>query len=179
MKLTVDRIVNELGDVAITIDGYVPVDVKLIDSQKLPPLYWRVGNGERSLLELAVLPENGLLSSITLVMIELGSIHKTDSLPVHFSNCVRGLPVVNTELWKHSGNDDFSQRFIDSFDIDIQVVMSSEAMLLIVGEDKNAANWIRCGDNFYLGMDDEKNIVNLFLDKLTQEEIENFFEAVS
>jgi hypothetical protein len=28
-------------------------------------------------------------------------------------------------------------------------------------------------------MDDEKNIVNLFLDKLTQEEIENFFEAVS
>jgi len=179
MKLTVDSVINELGSVAITIDCYVPVIIKVIDSKKLPPLYWRVGDGKKSLLELAVVPENGFLSSITLVMIELDSIHKTDSLSVSLSDSVCGLPVVNTELWKYSGNDDFSQRFVDDFSLDIQVIISSESMLLTIGENKKVTSWIRCSDNFYLGIDTERNVVNLFLDKLTQSEIESFFEAVS
>ncbi|MFU9136176.1 hypothetical protein [Erwinia tasmaniensis] len=178
MRLTVENIINEPGSVAITIDGYVPVDIKILDSKKLPPLYWRVGNGNKSLLELAVLPENGFLSSITLVMIEPDSIHKIDSLSVNFLNSTHGLPVINTDLWKHSGNDDFSQRFVDDFSLGIQVIISLESMLLVIGDNKNVASWIRCSDNFYLGMDDGRNIVNLFLDKLSQEEIDSFFEAV-
>lgn len=179
MKLTVDGVINEPGVVAITIDGYVPVDVKFTDSKKLPPLYWRVGDGKKSLLELAVLPENGLLSSITLVMIEPDSIHKTDSLSVPSSDSVYGLPVVDTGLWKYSGNDDFSQRFADDFSLDIQALISSESILLTIGENKKVTSWIRCSDNFYLGIDAGRNIINLFLDKLTQSEIESFFEAVS
>ena len=179
MKLTIDNVINELGVVAITIDGYVPVDIKIIDSKELPPLYWRAGDGKKSLLELAVLPEDGLLSSITLVMIEPDSIHKTDSQSVSLSDSVYGLPVVNTGLWKYSGNDDFSQRFVDDFSLDIQVMISSESILLTIGENKKVTSWIRCSDNFYLGIDAERNIVNLFLDKLTQSEIESFFEAVS
>jgi len=179
MKLTVDSVINEPGCVAITTDGYVPVDIKIIDSKKLPPLYWRVGNGKKSLLELAVLPENGFLSSITLVMIEPGSIHKTDSLSVSLSDSIYGLPVVNTELWTYSGNDDFSQRFVDNFSLDIQVIISSDSILLTIGENKKVTNWIRCSDNFYLGIDAGRNIVNLLLVKLTQSEIESFFEAVS
>ncbi|WP_313108738.1 hypothetical protein [Atlantibacter sp.] len=178
MKLTIDSVINEPGSVAITIDGYVPVDIKIFDSKKLPPLYWRIGNGNKSLLELAVLPENGLVSSITLVMIEPSSIHKTDCLPVHLSDSVNGLPIVNTGLWKYSGSDDFSQRFVDDFSLDIQVKISLDSMLLVIGENKEATSWIRCSDNFYLGIDDGRNIVNLYLEKLTKSEIENFFEAV-
>ena len=93
MKLTVNNVINETGSVAITIDGYVPVDIKLIDNKKLPPLYWRVGNGSKSFLELAVLPENSFLSSITLVMIEPRSVHKTESIRVDLSDSVDGFPV--------------------------------------------------------------------------------------
>lgn len=60
MKLTVDSVVNRSSKITIRIDGYVPLDVKIIDSIGSPPLYLRVGNGKKSLLELAILPENGL-----------------------------------------------------------------------------------------------------------------------
>lgn len=179
MKLTVNSVINEPESVTITLDGYVPFDINIHDSKKLPPLYWRVGNGKRSLLELAVLPENGFLSSITLVMIEPGSIHKTDSLPVNLTDSVHGLPIVNTDLWKDSESDDFGQRFIDDFSLEIQLITSLESILLVIGENKKVTSWIRCSDNFYLGIDAGRNIVNLFLDKLTQSEIESFFEAVS
>lgn len=33
MKLTVDSVINEPRSVAITIDGYIPVDIKIIDSK--------------------------------------------------------------------------------------------------------------------------------------------------
>lgn len=178
MKLTVDNVINEPGSVAITIDGCIPFDIKLFDSKKLPPLYYRVGNGNKSLLELAVLQENGFLSSITLVMIEPGSIHKTDCLPVHLSGCVDGRPIVNTGLWECSGSDDFSQHFVDDFSLDIQVKISLDSMLLVIGENKEATSWIKCSDNFYLGIDDGRNIINLYLEKLTKNEIDSFFEAV-
>ncbi|QHG40855.1 hypothetical protein ACOI38_17440 [Escherichia coli] len=50
MKLTVDSVINEPRSVAITIDGYIPVDIKIIDSKKLPPLYWRGGDGKKTYL---------------------------------------------------------------------------------------------------------------------------------
>lgn len=178
MKLTVNNVINETGSVAITIDGYVPVDIKLIDNKKLPPLYWRVGNGSKSLLELAVLPENSFLSSITLVMIEPRSVHKTESIRVDLSDSVDGFPVVNTELWEYLGNEDFGHRFVDDFSLDIQAIISRESILLVIGENKKSTSWIKCSENFYLGIDDKKNIVNLLLDKLTQSDIESFFEAV-
>ena len=163
----------------MTIDGYVPLDIKILDQKKLPPLYWRVGDGKKSLLELAVLPENGCLSAITLVMIESSSIHKADSLSVHLSDNVDGLPVVNTALWEYSGEGDFSQRFVDSFNLKVQVITSEDSIFLVIGENEKVSKWIRCGGGFYLGIDDERNIVNLFLDNLTKSEMERFLEAVS
>ncbi|AJF55810.1 MULTISPECIES: hypothetical protein [Enterobacteriaceae] len=178
MKLTVDSVINEPRSVAITIDGYIPVDIKIIDSKKLPPLYWRGGDGKKNLLELAVLPENGFLSSITLVMIASDSIHKTDSLSVSLPSSECGVPVVNTKLWSHSESDDFSRRFVDDFSLDIEVIISSESMLLTIGENKKVTSWIKCSDNFYLGIDAGRNVVHLYLDKLTPSEVESFFEAV-
>jgi len=178
MKLTVSSVINEVADVAITIDGYIPLDIKFIDYEKHPPFYWRVGNGQKSLLELAVLPQNGFLSSITLVMIEPSLIHKKDPLLINLSDNVEGLPVVDTTIWECLGNDDFSQRFIDDFNLGIQTIVSNSSILLIIGEDKKSIKWIKCSEAFYLGIDDEKNIVNLFLKNLTEKEMENFFEAV-
>ncbi|MCH9405005.1 hypothetical protein [Pantoea agglomerans] len=178
MRLTIDGVINEFASVAVTIDGYVPVDINIINDKLLPPLYWRVGNGKKSLLELAVLPDNGFISSITLVMIEPESIHKVDSQSIFLSDSEHGLPVVNTAMWKNKESDDFNQRFIDDFSLDIQVDISSDSMLVVIGENNKVAGWIRCSDNFYLGVDDERNMVNLFLNKLTHKEIERFFEAV-
>lgn len=178
MKPTVDRVVNEPSNVAITIDGYVPIDIKIFDSKYLPPLYWRVGSGKKNLLELAVLPENGFLSSITLVILDPSSVYKVDSLPVSLSDNIYGFPVMNLALWECSGSDDFNHRFVDNFNIDIQAFISSKSILLLIDGSKDKTNWIKCSDNLYLGTDNGRSITNVFLDNLTQKEIESFFEAV-
>ncbi|MBM0747067.1 hypothetical protein [Pantoea eucrina] len=76
MKLTVGGVINEVEDVAITINGCIPIDIKSIDYEKYPLFYWRVGNSQGSPLKLAVLPQSVFLLSIKLVMIEPISIHK-------------------------------------------------------------------------------------------------------
>ena len=85
---------------------------------------------------------------------------------------------MNTELWEYLGNEDFGHRFVDDFSLDIQAIISRESILLVIGENKKSTSWIKCSENFYLGIDDKRNIVNLLLDKLTQSDIESFFEAV-
>ena len=57
MKLTVGGVINEVEDVAITINGCIPIDIKFIDYEKYPLFYWRVGNSQESPLKLAVLPQ--------------------------------------------------------------------------------------------------------------------------
>lgn len=179
MRLTVDNVVNKPKKVAITIDGYVPVDIKIHDPIGLPPLYWRVGNGDKSLLELAILPENGFLSAITLVLIEPDSVHKSDSLSIRSPSESSGFPVVSLELWKGLNNDNFSQRFVDSFNINIQATISPSSILLVIGESNKNIKWIKCSDNLYISTDSQRNISGLFLDGLTKDEIEGFFEAIN
>lgn len=179
MKIITDNVIDENRKVVITIDGYVPLDIKIVDTLKSPPLYWRTGNGNTSLLEFAVLPESGFLSAITLVMIEPGSIHKVDCLSVNLSESVEGVPVFNKGLWNESNGNDFSQRLVDDLSVDIQVKITLNSMLLEIGENTQATSWIKCDDNFYLGIDDENNIANLYLRKLTKGEIDDFFKAVN
>ncbi|MEB6380840.1 hypothetical protein MXM41_18180 [Leclercia adecarboxylata] len=178
MKLTIDRVDYEPKNVAVSIDGYVPIDIKLLEPIGLPPLYWRVGDGKKSLLEMAFLPENGFLSAITLVIMDPDSVHKMENSPVTLFGSRVGLPVVNSKLWKSSGSEDFGYRFIDDFHLGIQAFTSSNTILLIIGRNPQKINWIKCSNAFYIGADDEGNITNLFLDNLSQEEIKSFFEAV-
>ncbi|TQI81344.1 hypothetical protein FHU10_3741 [Serratia fonticola] len=177
MNIIIDTVVKEYDNVTIDIDGYVPIDIKLVDSKGNPPLYWRVGDGSKSLLELAVLPENGFLSAITLVMMDANSIHKVGNNQVELSCEESGLPIVNLDLWKDSANNDFSQRFIDNFNCDMQVYISEDTILIKIIESDNV-NWIHCGGGFYLGLNEEKNITHLLINSLTQVDITNFTESV-
>lgn len=178
MKLTVDSVVNRSSDITISIDGYVPLDVKIIDSIGSPPLYWRVGNGKKSLLELAILPENGLLSAITLVGIDPDYVYKVDNIPVDLSDCEIGLAVVNLLFWKCCDMNDFSQRFIDDFDLDIQIFICMDSILIVINRDEGKVNWIRYSDKFYVGISSDRNMTHLFFDRLTQEKIDDFCESI-
>ncbi|WP_407321964.1 hypothetical protein [Dickeya ananatis] len=178
MNLIIERILNEPNNITIDIDGYVPLDIKFSAPIGLPPLYWRVGDGKKSLLELAVLPESGSLSDITLVMLNPCSIQKVDSIPVKLSDDKLGNPIINLDSWNLLDRDEFSQRFIDDFDLDIKAVISPTSILLIIDGSNKITDWIKCSDTFYVGTNDKRNITHLFLDKLTQEEIERFYEAI-
>ncbi|OJT34375.1 hypothetical protein [Serratia plymuthica] len=178
MNLIIDTVVKGHDNVTINIDGDVPLDIKLVDSKGNSPLYWRIGDGCKSLLELAVLPKNGFLSAITLVMMDINSIHKVESSQVELLCEEAGLPIVNLDLWEDSASNSFSQRFIDNFNCDMQVYISEDAILIEISENNNKTNWIRCGNNFYLGLNEERNITHLFLNGLSQVDISNFTESI-
>nr|ELR5259448.1 hypothetical protein [Providencia rettgeri] len=178
MKLTIDSVINNSKCIDINIDGYVPIDIKLFDTIGNIPLYYRLGNGKESLLEIAVLPENGFLSAITLVIINPECVHKVDTVLERLLVDSSGIPVVNLEIWKPQNNN-FSQRFIDDFDFDIQAMVSPTSIMLNIAENEEEINWIKCSDRFYVGLNDQKSITNMLLDKLTQEEMSNFFQAIS
>ncbi|HHP7421926.1 hypothetical protein [Providencia rettgeri] len=179
MKLTIDSVINKSKYMDISIDGYVPIDIKLFDTIGNVPLYYRLGDGKKSLLEIAVLPENGFLSAITLVIINPECVHKVDTALEKLLVDSSGIPVVNLEIWKSQINNSFSQRFIDDFDFDIQAIVSPTSIMLNIAKNEEEINWIKCSDRFYVGINDKKNITSMLLDKLTQEEISNFFEAIS
>lgn len=178
MKLTIDSVINNSKYPDISIDGYVPIDIKLFDPTGDVPLYYRLGSGKKSLLEIAVLPENGFLSAITLVIINSECVHKVDTaLERQLVNSI-GFPVINLETWKSLDDNNFSQRFIDDFNFDIQAVVSPASIMLNIAENEEEINWIKCSDRFYVGTNDKKNITNILLEELTQKEIENFYDAI-
>lgn len=177
MKLTIDRVISEPKYTDINIDGYVPVNIRLFDPMGEAPLYYRLGNGKKSLLEIAVLAKNGFLSSITLVIINPECVHKINSALEKPLTINIGVPVINLEIWKHLSGS-FSQRFIDDFNFDIRAIISPTSIMLDIAKNEGKINWIKCSDRIYVGTNEKKNITNIFLDKLTQVEIDNFCESI-
>ncbi|WP_083860596.1 hypothetical protein ACSVCE_09935 [Chromobacterium haemolyticum] len=179
MNLTIDRVVEFAGGVELSMDGYVPIDIKFVDPNGAPPLYWRAGDGRKSLLEVAVLPGSGLLSAITLVIADIESTHEVSNCRPDLSCQVSGFPVICLDLWVGSSGGDFSQRFLDNFNCEVQIFLSEGAILLDINKLGNqAVKWVRCGGGVYLGLNNERNITHLFLDELTAEDISNFTRSI-
>ena len=179
MSMIVNAVAKGSDDITISIDGYVPVDVKIVEPDSDFPVYWRVGDGKKSLLELAVLPKNGFLSSITLVIMDVKSIHKVDNIKVDLPQGETWIPIINLEPWISLDNNKFSQRFIEDFNYEIQVFISEKSMLIQLRKGCNKINWMRCGRNLFLGLDEEMKITHLLLNELTEVDISNFMESVS
>lgn len=72
------------------------------------------------------------------------------------SDSVERLSVIDAIIWEYLGDDDFSQRFIDDFNLGIEKTVSNSPILLIIGEDKKSIKWIKCSKGLCLGVDDEK-----------------------
>lgn len=179
MNLTIDRVVEFAGGVELSMDGYVPIDIKFVDPNDAPPLYWRAGDGRKSLLEVAVLPGSGLLSAITLVIADIDSIHEVSNCRPDLSCQVCGLPVLCLDLWDASSSGGFSQRFFDNFNCEMQIFLSESAILLDINKlGSQAVKWGRCGGGVYLGLNNERNVTHLFLDGLTEEDISNFTRSI-
>lgn len=178
MNMIVNAIVKGSDDVTVSIDGYVPVDIKLADPNGDSPVYWRLGDGRKSLLELAVLPRNGFLSSITLVIMDVKAIHKVDHIEADLPQEEIWIPIVNLDPWKNLEDNNFSQRFIEDFDDEIKVYISESSLLIQMKTGCDKFNWIRCGNNLFLGLDEEMQITHLLLNELTEVDISNFMESV-
>ncbi|MBS9436932.1 hypothetical protein EAE91_07015 [Photorhabdus noenieputensis] len=61
---------ENIQKVIINIDGDTPINIQLVDNINETPVYWRVGDDKKSLLEFAILPNDGGIATIILVAID-------------------------------------------------------------------------------------------------------------
>lgn len=78
-------------------DGYVPLVLRWPKSASFPPLYWRLGDFERTLIELGINDENGAICKVTVTSVE----RLAEMEPEHWSveSVVLGLPCCDLTLW--------------------------------------------------------------------------------
>ncbi|TNH44742.1 hypothetical protein [Photorhabdus luminescens] len=172
------KLVN-IQEITINIDCYIPIDIQLVDNINETPLYWRIGDNEKSLLEFAILPSDGRIAAITLVAINPDFVQYVDNdfIASHESKC--GFPIVDMSPWKFIESNNFSHRFIDEFNCVIKALIYQESIMLVIKEKCMLSSWIKCSNSLWLGLDDDENIVSVLIRGLSKENINNFFNSIS
>ncbi|MCW7550192.1 MULTISPECIES: hypothetical protein [Photorhabdus] len=176
--MKIAKLVN-IQEVTINIDGYIPIDIQLVDNINETPLYWRIGDNEKSLLEFAILPSDGRIAAITLVAINPYFVQCVDNefIASHESKC--GFPIVDMSPWKFIESNNFSHRFIDEFNCVIKVDVYQEAIILMIKEKCKLSSWVKCNNSLWLGLDNDENIISVLIKDLSKEDINNFFNSIS
>ncbi|MCA6218986.1 hypothetical protein [Photorhabdus antumapuensis] len=172
------KLVN-IQEVTINTDEYIPIDIQLVDNMNETPLYWRIGDNEKSLLEFAILPSDGRIAAITLVAINPDFVQYVDNdfIVSHESKC--GFPIVDMSPWKFIESNNFSHRFIDEFNCVIKVDIYQEAIMLMIREKYKLSSWVKCNNSLWLGLDNYENIISVLIKDLSKEDINNFFNSIS
>lgn len=121
IKVTIDdRNIKE----QITIDPYVPIDVKWGNWNEVEEntRYCRFGDFKKSLLEVGVGSKSGLIRSITLV--EAKEIYLNNSkYSYKMINCEQGIPILSADGWTGTDRLDIQSQLVVST-LDDEVVLS-------------------------------------------------------
>jgi hypothetical protein len=86
----------------LAIDDYVPLSWRCAVQDDVPlPLYWRTGDLDRSPLEIGLVPESGLLHSVTVVSAQGCLCADDGGTAAHMKTAVlhEGLPRCDTRPW--------------------------------------------------------------------------------
>ncbi|WP_387689789.1 hypothetical protein [Photorhabdus sp. RM71S] len=171
------KLVN-IQEVTISIDDYIPINIQLVDNINETPLYWRIGDNKKSLLEFAILPSDGRIAAITLVIINPDFIQYADDYLIESYESKCGFPIVDMSPWKFIESNNFSHRFIDEFNYVIKVDVYQEAIILMIKEKCKLSSWVKCNNSLWLGLDNDENIISILIKELSKEDINNFFNSI-
>lgn len=148
----------------ITIDPYVPIDIKWghWDEVKDGTRYCRFGDFKQSLLEIGVSSSNGQIRSITLV--EVKNIKIRDSkCEISGYEMDIGTPVLYNDNWINTDRMDIQS--------DVSISTYEHEVVIAIGDSK-ALNFIRTG-RVVLGSNEANELCLILIDALENIEMEN------
>ncbi|PQQ30851.1 hypothetical protein C6H64_08430 [Photorhabdus luminescens] len=171
---------ENIQEVTINIDSDTPIDIQLVDNINETPVYWRVGDDKKSLLEFAILPSDGRIAAITLVAINPDFVQYVGNGFIVSNKSKFGFPIVDMNQWKLSEGNNFSHRFVDEFNCVIKVKVYRKSIMLIIKDKYMLSSWVKCNNSLWFGLDNSENIIIIILIKeLSKEDVNNFFNAIS
>ena len=158
----------------IECDGYIPIVLRWTHSSRFPPIYWRVGDFEKSLVEIGVNEQTGAICKVTVT--SLDSI--TDSFPGSkdkVAESLKGLPCCDLKLW--SGET----RRIDEKSI-VCAYYDNNTFLLKIEECLSSVNRPcvveYCTGNVRFRLNQENSLCELEVQNLSKMEIENLVSSI-
>ncbi|NRD73823.1 hypothetical protein HQQ94_11350 [Shewanella sp. VB17] len=174
------KIKDEMNCVALSIefDEYIPFTAEFECDSLSPPLYWRVGDGSLSLMEIGLNKNSGVVQSVTLTSIRTENIRKVSyAYVVSVSESV-GLPIFDLSNWvKDSYSDEFANNFIDEFNVELDLILGQNFISVSIVDGKKPVRFIN-NNNVIFGIDAEDFLSNVDIINVSEENIKIIESAI-
>ncbi|PTV49598.1 hypothetical protein [Acinetobacter seifertii] len=166
---------SNVKNIQISVDKYVPLTVNFSDNIT-SELYWRVGDGISSLLEIGLL-NSGELNSITLVCFENSDINLVTKKINEIENFESVFPIFDTSLWV-SEILEYRDTFLDSFSENFTIQLLNN-ILFISFLKKGTSVKLIGSDEIVFGVNESEELSLIVIKNLSNEMIETLHNYYS
>ena len=145
------------GTCEVNIDYYVPFTIN-IDSKKMNArrICWRTGNLKKSLIEISIDEESGIVQEITLVSVD--KVFSIDTKLESLNKCERGVPA-----FKVSGS---IKNALSDYIKDFNVYLSEEFIMVKLDESTDIYRYIKL-ERVLFGINKEDRLVSIIIRNLS------------
>lgn len=153
--------VSEKEECKVEIDFYVPFSVEIGDSSnfiKENTVYWRTGDIERSLIEIGIGSNTGILRRITLTSVKKASVKNVTLEDIEIEE---GTPVFDVGMIPEKGIFDFIS--------DFEVYLGKNSIIAMIEKIDKCRKVIRI-DRVDIGVDSQNHITHIAINNLSFQE---------
>ena len=175
--LKLKSISNDKKIVSIEFDDYIPFDIN-IGKPNFKKLYFRYGDGKKSLLEIGVNVEEGIMTSCTLAMIKRENV-KIFNSSFNTSDCALTEGTVIFDITKSNSNEYVNSSFIDTFDSDLYLDLGKNYISLRFSINHCKVESYVINDRLVVGFDSSKELCIIAMTQLSLSEIEKIKVSLS
>ncbi len=161
--------VSEKEECKVEIDFYVPFSVEIGDSfnfKKENIVYWRTGDIERSLIEIGIGSNTGILRRITLTSFKKASVKNVALKDIEIEE---GTPVFDAGIIPKKGIFDFIS--------DFEVYLGKDSIIAMIEKVDKCRKIIRM-DRVDIGIDNQNNITHIAINNLDFKEYNELKDAL-
>lgn len=153
--------VEKIRRCKIEFDYYVPFSISIegyLNFAKEDNVYWRTGDINKSLIEIGIGSDTGILKSITLVTAKN---IKLETATINVDSVIEGIPVFDSSIIPEKGVYDYINDFI--------VFLNSNSITVVISDIDKCRKIINF-DRIGLGIDIDNNITHLSINNLAASE---------
>lgn len=163
---------------SVVFDEYVPFTAEFESDFMSPPLYWRIGDGKSSLMEIGLNESSGVVLSITLTSIKSENVRNENESYVSRASEIEGLPIFDLSAWKNGKcADEFASNFIDEFNFDLELTLGQDFISVSIIDGMEPTQYIK-NDSVIFGVDIDGRLTNVDIVNMSKEDIKTIGSAI-
>lgn len=162
--------IRESKTVSVEVDEYIPFVAEFESDILSPPLYWRGGDGKRSLVEIGLERQSGIIKSITLTAINPSKVKQTEQKLISGVPEVAGCPIFDISTWSNKEEGDYSSSFMDEMSLLFSLTIGRNYLSVNFEKTDKIVRFIR-NAAIRFGITERGELTSIDLLNLTDQEI--------